>query len=50
MSSFLFVDLFDTIGTLIGVSAKAGMLDENGRLPAIRPALLADAIAKYAFL
>lgn len=45
MSSFLFVDLFDTIGTLIGVSAKAGMLDENGRLPAIRPALLADAIA-----
>ena len=45
MSSFLFVDLFDTIGTLIGVSAKANMLDENGRLPAIRPALLSDAIA-----
>ena len=45
MCSFLFVDLFDTIGTLIGVSAKAGMLDEEGRLPAIRPALLADAIA-----
>lgn len=45
MSSFLFVDLFDTIGTLIGVSAKAGMLDEDGRLPAIRPALLSDAIA-----
>ena len=45
MSSFLFVDLFDTIGTLIGVSAKAGMLDEQGRLPAIRPALLSDAIA-----
>ena len=45
MFSFLFVDMFDTIGTLIGVSAKAGMLDENGRLPAIRPALLSDAIA-----
>lgn len=46
--SFLFVDLFDTLGTLIGVSAKAGMLDENGRLPKIRPALLADAIATTA--
>ena len=43
--SFLFVDLFDTLGTLIGVSAKAGMLDENGKLPAIKPALLADAVA-----
>ena len=43
--AFLFVDMFDTIGTLIGVSAKAGMLDENGRLPAIRPALMADAVA-----
>ena len=43
--SFLFVDLFDTLGTLIGVSTKAKMLDENGRLPEIKPALLADAIA-----
>ena len=43
--SFLFVNMFDTIGTLIGVSAKGGMLDENGHLPAIRPALLSDAIA-----
>lgn len=43
--SFLFVDLFDTLGTLIGVSTKAGMLDENGKLPKIRPALMADAIA-----
>ena len=42
--SFLFVDIFDTLGTLIGVSAKANMLDENGRLPNIKPALLADAI------
>lgn len=46
--SFLFVDLFDTLGTLIGVSAKAGMLDKNGRLPQIKPALLADAIATTA--
>ena len=43
--SFLFVDMFDTIGTLIGVSSKADMLDENEKLPRIRPALLADAIA-----
>ncbi len=42
--SFLFVDIFDTLGTLIGVSTKAKMLDENGRLPGIKPALLADAI------
>lgn len=46
--SFLFVDLFDTLGTLIGVSTKAGMLDENGRLPQIKPALLSDAIATSA--
>ena len=46
--SFLFVDLFDTLGTLIGVSARAGMLDEQGRLPKIRPALLADAVATTA--
>lgn len=43
--SFLFVDLFDTLGTLIGVSSKADMLDENGKLPAIRPALMADSLA-----
>lgn len=42
--AFLFVDLFDTLGTLIGVSSKAGMLDENGRLPKIRGALMADAV------
>lgn len=41
--TFLFMDMFDTIGTLIGVSAKADMLDENGRLPRIKGALLADA-------
>lgn len=43
--AFLFVDIFDTLGTLIGVSTKAGMLDENEKLPRIKPALLADAIA-----
>lgn len=46
--SFLFVDLFDTLGTLIGVSTKADMLDEDGRLPRIKPALLSDAIATSA--
>ncbi|MBQ9747207.1 MAG: NCS2 family permease [Clostridia bacterium] len=46
--SFLFVDLFDTLGTLIGVSTKANMLDEQGRLPKIRPALMADAVATSA--
>ncbi|MDD6036366.1 MAG: NCS2 family permease [Lachnospiraceae bacterium] len=46
--AFLFVDLFDTLGTLIGVATKAKMLDENGRLPRIKPALLSDAIATSA--
>ena len=46
--SFLFVDLFDTLGTLIGVSAKADMLDKDGKLERIRPALLADAVATSA--
>ena len=48
MLSFLFVDMFDTIGTLIGVSSKANMLDEEGKLPQIKGALLADAIATTA--
>ncbi|MBR6045489.1 MAG: NCS2 family permease [Ruminococcus sp.] len=46
--SFLFVDLFDTIGTLIGVSSKADMLDEDGKLPGIRAALMADSVATTA--
>ena len=46
--SFLFVDLFDTLGTLIGVATKADMLDEDGKLPGIKPALLSDAIATSA--
>ena len=45
MFSFLFVDLFDTLGTLIGVASKADMLDKNGKLPRIKGALLADSIA-----
>lgn len=46
--AFLFVDMFDTIGTLIGVSSKANMLDENGKLPRIKGALLADAVGTTA--
>lgn len=46
--AFLFVDLFDTLGTLIGVATKADMLDKDGRLPGIKPALLADAIGTTA--
>ena len=46
--SFLFVDMFDTIGTLIGVSDKAGMLDKDGKLPRVKQALFADAIATSA--
>ena len=44
MFAFLFVDVFDTLGTLIGCATKGNMLDENGRLPGIKGALLADAI------
>lgn len=41
--SFLYVDLFDTVGTLIGVAAKGDLLDENGNLPRAKGALMADA-------
>jgi len=41
--AFLFVDLFDTLGTLIGCASRANMLDEKGRLPRVKGALLADA-------
>lgn len=44
MFAFLFVDLFDTLGTLIGVASKADMLDKEGKLPRIKGALLSDAI------
>ena len=46
--AFLFVDLFDTLGTLIGVSSKAGFLDKDGKLPKIKGALFADAIGTTA--
>lgn len=45
MLSFMFVDLFETLGTLIGVASKAKMLDKDGKLPRIEGALLADAVA-----
>ncbi|MGL4914422.1 MAG: NCS2 family permease [Romboutsia sp.] len=43
--TFLFVDLFDTVGCLVGVASKGNMLDENGKLPRAKQALFADAIA-----
>ena len=46
--SLLFVDLFNTLGTLIGVATKSGLMDRSGRLPGIKPALLADAIGTTA--
>lgn len=46
--TFLFVDMFDTVGTLVGVSTKAGILDKSGRIPRAKQALLADAIGTTA--
>ncbi len=46
--SFLFVDMFDTLGTLIGCAARADMLDEEGKLPGIKGALMADAVGTCA--
>ena len=46
--TFLFVDMFDTVGTLVGVSDKAGMLDKQGRVPRAKQALFADAIGTTA--
>ncbi len=46
--AFLFVDLFDTAGTLVGVAHRAGLLDAQGRLPRLRNALLADSVATVA--
>ena len=46
--AFLFVDLFDTIGTVIGCATKADLLDKDGRLPQIKPVLLTDAIGTTA--
>ena len=44
MFAFLFVDIFDTLGTIIGCATKANMLDKDGKLPNIKGALLADAV------
>ena len=46
--AFLFVDIFDTLGTLIGVASKSNMLDEDGKLPRIKGALMADAVGTLA--
>jgi adenine/guanine/hypoxanthine permease len=46
--TFLFIDMFDTVGTLVGVSAKAGMIDEKGNIPRVKQALFADAIGTTA--
>ncbi len=48
LMAFLFVDLFDTIGTVIGCATKANLLDENGRLPKVKQVLLTDAIGTTA--
>ena len=42
--TFLFIDMFDTIGTLIGVSNRAGMVDDNGNVKNLNQAFMADAI------
>jgi adenine/guanine/hypoxanthine permease len=46
--TFLFVDIFDTVGTLVGVCSKANLLDEKGRVPRARQALFADAVGTVA--
>lgn len=46
--TFLFIDMFDTIGTLVGVCTKADMLDKNGRIPRAKQAFMADALATVA--
>ncbi len=46
--TFLFVDIFDTLGTLVGVSTKAGMLDKDGKIPNAKKAFMADAIGTTA--
>ena len=46
--TFLFVDIFDTVGTLVGVTTQAGLIDKNGRIPKVKEALLADAVGTVA--
>ena len=43
--TFMFIDMFDTVGTLVGVCSKAGMTDENGNIPRLNQAFMADSIA-----
>lgn len=45
--TFLFVDMFDTVGTLVGVASKADMLDDKGRVPRVKQALFADSIGTF---
>jgi AGZA family xanthine/uracil permease-like MFS transporter len=46
--TFLFVDIFDTVGTLVGVTAQAGLIKENGEIPRVKQALFADAVGTVA--
>ncbi|MDR3167933.1 MAG: NCS2 family permease [Treponema sp.] len=46
--TFLFVDIFDTVGTLVGVTTQAGLINKNGEIPRVKQALLADAIGTVA--
>jgi len=46
--TFLFVDIFDTVGTLVGVTTQAGLIDKNGKIPKVKQALLADAVGTVA--
>jgi AGZA family xanthine/uracil permease-like MFS transporter len=46
--TFLFVDIFDTVGTLVGVSTQAGIISKNGEIPRVKQALLADAVGTVA--
>lgn len=46
--TFLFVDIFDTIGTLVGVTTEAGLTDKDGNIPKVKQALLADAVGTVA--
>ena len=46
--SFLFVDIFDTVGTLVGVASEGRLMDANGNVPRVKQALLADAVGTVA--
>ena len=46
--TFLFMDIFDTVGTLVGVTTQAGLIDKDGNIPKVKQALLADAIGTVA--